>query len=80
MKKNQKIKDREEIEFGNVIKGILKTNFLLVISILCITALVSGTITAEKNTRRVCFGEEYEIINLSCVKSYVCDILNLDEN
>lgn len=59
---------------------IKETYVKITTTIICVTALISGVITAEKNTRRICFGEEYNVINLTCVKSYICDILNIDDN
>ncbi len=33
--------------------------------ICCITCLLAGTVIAEKNTRYMCFGEEYKVVDLS---------------
>lgn len=33
--------------------------------ITCLTCLVAGTIIAEKNTRYMCFGDEYSSVSLN---------------
>lgn len=62
----------------------IRRRYILTLAfITCITCLVSGIIIAEKNTRYMCFGEEFSTVSLSDFreKEILCynwcrDILN----